>query len=43
MEVKEYGNYWAVYDAEGRLKCVSRTKEGAEELAKLLQEKEDTE
>lgn len=39
MSIKKYGRFWAVYDAEGDLVCVTVYKRGALEVVKRLQKK----
>ena len=40
MVIRKYGRYWAVYDAAGVLICVCMYRKGAQEVVRLLQEKE---
>lgn len=38
MHISKYGRYWAVYDANGALICVTVYKRGAEEVVRRLQQ-----
>jgi len=38
MVVKKYGKFWAVYDADGSLICVTVYKKGALEVLRRLQQ-----
>ncbi len=41
MSIRTYGRYWAVYDAQGVLICVTVYKKGAEAVVRRLQEMDD--
>ena len=36
MDIRRYGRYWGVYDAEGQLVCVAVYKKGASEVVRRL-------
>lgn len=38
MSISKYGRYWAVYDANDALICVTVYKRGAEEVVRRLQQ-----
>jgi hypothetical protein len=38
MEVKKYGKYWAVYDTDGSLICITVYKKGAIAVLRRLQQ-----
>ena len=40
MKIERYGRYWAVYDAENALICVTVYKRGAQEVLNRLQRKD---
>jgi hypothetical protein len=39
MQIRKYGRYWAVYDADGTLVCLCVYRKGAEEVVRRLQSK----
>jgi hypothetical protein len=38
MVVKKYGKFWALYDTDGRLICVTVYRKGALEVLRRLQQ-----
>ena len=41
MSIRKYGRYWAVYDTQGVLICITVYKKGAEAVLRRLQELDD--
>ena len=39
MAIRKYGRYWAIYDTEGVLICVTVYKKGAQEVIRRLQQR----